>query len=211
MKKFYTLKEIDKLTTEQLREMTTEQLSKIVSSERSVARKRIERIEAAEVYSPAYAGIMRAGGIPTVKGMDKVTLLNEHKKYQTFLSAATSTKSGASKYQRTIEKNIKDAVTDTLQFPDEAEKKQFINELDDFMKDNAGIIYQTLDWYRDRNYTAFVNYRAIVGKIAQKMMMGYGKGNRGAFLAGLKRELDKEYAEAKRVYESTTPSDFIEG
>ena len=61
------------------------------------------------------------------------------------------------------------------------------------------------------DYNAFVNYRAIVGKIAQKMMMGYGKGNRGAFLAGLKRELDKEYAEAKRVYESTTPSDFIEG
>jgi len=94
------LNQMMNLSQREIERMSRRELAKVISGMRSVARKRIERLEKAETYSPAYTNIIASGGIPTVKGMDVVALRNEYKRYKHFLSLKTSTVKGAKQYEK---------------------------------------------------------------------------------------------------------------
>lgn len=101
-KKFYTKYEIFHLSRKQLDTMGEKELRKVVSSARSIARKRYERLEDKGIKSPSMGLLMKhrekAGydiPFPTVNKMDKVTLRNELRRYMGFLNAKSSTIPGA--------------------------------------------------------------------------------------------------------------------
>lgn len=103
----YTIKDVERLSDRELRQA--------VSTVRSTARKRYERLVDAEISSPAMRGIMTKSPdseliFPTVKGMDTTTLRNELQRYKTFISAPTSTKPGAIAYN----KRQKDIITEVV-------------------------------------------------------------------------------------------------
>ena len=100
------LNQMMNLSQREIERMSRRELAKVVSGMRSVARKRIERIEKNEIYTPAYTNIIASGGIPPVKGMDVVALRNEYKRYKHFLSLKTSTVKGAKQYEKVNRTNF---------------------------------------------------------------------------------------------------------
>lgn len=105
---------IMKLNQRQIEKMSRQELARAVSDLRSVVRKRIERMEKSEVYSPAYTSIISGGGIPSVKGMDVTQLRNEFKRYKGFIEMKTSTVKGARAYQKKLKNNFEKMVGRTL-------------------------------------------------------------------------------------------------
>ena len=107
----YTIKDVERLSEKELRVA--------VSTLRSTARKRYERLLNADIYSPAMRGIMSKSPstdavFPTVRGMDTTTLRNELKRYKMFINAPTSTKAGAISYQQKQHDIITDVVGEDL-------------------------------------------------------------------------------------------------
>lgn len=107
-----TTKELLNLSQKELLNMTEKELRKVVSTLRSTARKRYERIEKADIYSESAVALWKSseGGsvFPTVKGMETIQLLNEFKRYKTFLISKTSTVRGARKSQKNKADIVKD-------------------------------------------------------------------------------------------------------
>lgn len=90
------------LSPYQIGKMSEKELRKVVSTIRSTARKRWERLERKGLYSPAMKAFSKkAKGfdtvLPSVKDMDMITLRNEYRRYKLFLEAQTSTVPGAKK------------------------------------------------------------------------------------------------------------------
>ena len=107
----YTIKDVERLSDKELRQA--------VSTIRSTARKRYERLVDAEISSPAMRGIMTKSPdseliFPTVKGMDTTTLRNELQRYKTFINAPTSTKPGAIAYNKRQKEIISEVVGDDM-------------------------------------------------------------------------------------------------
>ena len=95
------------ISPKKLDTMTEKELRKVVSTMRSTARKRYERIEKAGLsdYSPAVNLLKKRGKkglLPPVKELDKTSLINEYKRYKSFLKSKTSTKKGAKVYVEKI-------------------------------------------------------------------------------------------------------------
>lgn len=107
----YTIKDVERLSDRELRQA--------VSTIRSTARKRYERLVDAEISSPAMRGILTKSPdsdlvFPTVKGMDTTTLRNELQRYKMFINAPTSTKPGAIAYNKKQKEIITEIVGDDL-------------------------------------------------------------------------------------------------
>lgn len=122
-KKFLTKKEIFNLSRKQLDNMDEKELRKVVSSARSIARKRYERLEKKGIQSPAMGLLMKHREkegydipFPTVNKMDKITLRNELRRYMGFIGAKSSTIPGA----KEIMEKSKQAIFDItgVQFDD---------------------------------------------------------------------------------------------
>lgn len=97
------------LSPYQIGKMSEKELRKVVSTIRSTARKRWERLERQGIYSPAMKAFSKkAKGfdtvLPSVKDLDLVTLRNEYRRYKLFLEAQTSTVPGA---KRAIDQQTK--------------------------------------------------------------------------------------------------------
>ena len=85
--------------------MSEKELRKVISTLRSTARKRYERLSQQGFYNLPMKTFSKNSPnkkqvLPTVKGMDKITLRNEYKRYARFLNAKTSTIEGAKKSER---------------------------------------------------------------------------------------------------------------
>lgn len=115
------LKEILKLTEKELR--------KAVSTLRSTARKRYDRlVEYALVeYSPAAIKLLKGDLLPTIKGMDIKTLRNEFKRYRHFLEMKTSTVKGTRKFIDNMRKGINEATGNTSGFSDRRDVLRFLD------------------------------------------------------------------------------------
>lgn len=111
------------LTIKDVSKMTEKELRQSVSVLRSTARKRYERLEKAGLYTQPMRTLSRKSPndesvLPTVSGMDKITLRNEFKRYKAFLESKTSTVSGAKRVEQATRKMIED-VTGRNDFTDE--------------------------------------------------------------------------------------------
>ena len=138
---------IMKLNQREIEKMSRKELARVVSDLRSVARKRIERMEKSEVYSPAYTSIIASGGIPSIKGLDVTQLRNELKRYRGFIGMKTSTVKGAKTYQRKLKNNFEKMVGRTL--------------TSDEMRYYSGL----LDDLRDEGLATAKNYKQVLNYI----------------------------------------------
>lgn len=91
-------------TQREVTKMTERELRKAVSTLRSTARKRYERLLESDIYSPALDYLVKSARgeyvLPPIKTLDVVELKNEYKRYKTFLQMKTSTVSGAKKAKK---------------------------------------------------------------------------------------------------------------
>lgn len=71
-----------------------------------IANKRINRLEAAQVLSPALHAVNKSGGKFYVKGKDLKQLQHEYARCVNFLNMGTSTVTKARQHERTIESKI---------------------------------------------------------------------------------------------------------
>ena len=195
-KKFYTLNEVLNMTQSDLKNMSKSELSKAVSSMRSVARKRVERMEKQEIYSPAYSGLQRSGGIPSVKGMSEQQLRNEYKRYKDFITAKTSTVTTAKQYEKTTIENVKKWV----KAPSEQEQQIF----NKWIETNKGEIFKYLDHFRETGATTSNNYKEHFNIIANYIYSGGDVGkDKEDIYTDIRKRLDKFYQTgAKEIYTS---------
>ena len=97
----------------ELQNLTEKELRQAVTTLRSTARKRHERLVDKEVYSESAEALRKSARgydtiFPTIRGMDETQLLNEFKRYKGFLVSKTSTLRGAKKSQKAKQDVIKD-------------------------------------------------------------------------------------------------------
>lgn len=162
-----TTQQLLNFTQRQLEKATEKELRKVVSTLRSTSRKRYERLENSGVYSPS-AEALKAGGynnfdyvLPSVAGMDKITLINEYKRYKAFLSSKTSTVSGARKSAKKKHDTIADITgvklsdedtTEVLLLYDEAKKSGVGGVLNykKVMETTAEVYDEHPDWTKEK-------------------------------------------------------------
>lgn len=115
--------------------LSEKELRKAVSTLRSTARKRYNRLfESGTVdYSPAALKLLKGGLIPAIKGMDIKTLRNEFKRYREFLGMKTSTVSGVKKYRTNIRENLRTLTGNVNAFTTEDETDRFLSLYNKFM------------------------------------------------------------------------------
>lgn len=112
-------KQVLNLSIKDLERMGQKELRQAVSTLRSTSRKRYERMEEKEMWSPAMRGISSKSPnenavFPSIRGMDVTTLRNEFKRYRGFLNAPTSTVKGTKQYEKTQKDIISDVVGEDM-------------------------------------------------------------------------------------------------
>lgn len=141
-----TTQQILNLTQKEIERMTEKELRKAVSVLRSTSRKRYERIVEADVYSQSAIALHRSSGsggvFPTVKGMDTITLLNEHIRYKQFLMSKTSTVGGARKTKNKT-KNLIEDLSGGKEFTDEEITEIFL--MADELKNEMNVLQSSTD------------------------------------------------------------------
>lgn len=141
-----TTQQILNLTQRELERMTEKELRQAVSVLRSTSRKRYERIVEADVYSQSAIALHRSSGsdgvFPTVKNMDNITLLNEHKRYKQFLMSKTSTVGGARKTKNKT-KNLIEDLSGGKEFTDEEITEIFL--MADELKNEMNVLQSSTD------------------------------------------------------------------
>lgn len=151
MKKAPTTNQLLQLTQRELQKMTEKELRQAVSIVRSTARKRYERLTESEVYSPAqqklWQGARDGAVLPTVTSLDSTQLLNEFKRYKSFLKSKTSTVKGAKKVNRNIREKTEQAMVESGETVPE-----------DF---NWLYYYHLVDRAEDMNVAGALHYRVI--------------------------------------------------
>lgn len=134
------------LSQRQLEKMGDKELRRVVSTMRSTSRKRYERIVESEVYSQAAVALLKSSKgdtvLPTVAGMDRITLLNEYKRYKQFLTSKTSTVTGARKVENKTKSMIND-LSGGKNFTDEEVTELFI--IADELKNEMNFLQSSTD------------------------------------------------------------------
>lgn len=148
-----TTQQLLDLSLRELTKMTDRELKQAVSTLRSTARKRYERlVNSGEVVnSPAAIYLQRGGLYPTIKGMDTVTLRNEFKRYKHFLGLKTSTVSGTKKYYKDM-KEMLQATTGDDTFNDDESLVEF---------------WKLYDSAKNTDVGAVLNYRQVMNEVAE--------------------------------------------
>lgn len=105
------IKDILKLEPEQLMRMNRKELATVTSLLSRGANKRMQRLEAKELDTPALQGLQRSGGRFTTKGKNLNELRSEFYRVSHFLNARTSTIKGAKKVHKEVEERIGGSLT----------------------------------------------------------------------------------------------------
>lgn len=143
-----TTRTLLELPPQNIRKMSTKELRKSVSILRSTARKRYERLEKADLMTPSAKQLSKKSPsgetvLPTITGMDRTTLLNEFRRYRTFLYSKTSTVSGA----KQVNEQRKQFIAETTGIKDFADDE--INELlkmsNEMISEEIGYIMSSTD------------------------------------------------------------------
>lgn len=188
-----TTKQILNKTQREVASMTEKELRQAVSTLRSTARKRYERIIEAEVYSPAikslWRGVKGDNVLPTVSGMDIVTLRNEFKRYKAFLEKKTSTVTGSRKYMKSTKETAKEITGIDL---DDESAIDFWNLYDEAKETGVGGV---------------LNYKDVMEVTADIYDSNSGESSE-ELLEKIKTRLEEIY-ESENVSSAIYPSGFV--
>lgn len=175
-----TTQQILDLTQRELERMTEKELRQAVSVLRSTSRKRYERIVEADVYSQSAIALHRSSGsggvFPTVKNMDTITLLNEHKRYKQFLMSKTSTVRGARKTKNKT-KNLIEDLSGGKDFTDEEITEIFL--MADELKNEMNVLQSSTDRISaiSEVYDPDLSKEEIITRAREKMVEIYENDN----------------------------------
>lgn len=175
-----TTQQILNLTQRELERMTEKELRQAVSVLRSTSRKRYERIVEADVYSQSAIALHRSSGsggiFPTVKNMDSITLLNEHKRYKQFLISKTSTVGGARKTKNKT-KNLIEDLSGGKEFTDEEITEIFL--MADELKNEMNVLQSSTDRISaiSEVYDPDLSKDEILNRAREKMVEIYENDN----------------------------------
>lgn len=175
-----TTQQILDLTQRELERMTEKELRQAVSVLRSTSRKRYERIVEADVYSQSAIALHRSSGsggiFPTVKNMDSITLLNEHKRYKQFLMSKTSTVKGARKTKNKT-KNLIEDLSGGKEFTDEEITEIFV--MADELKNEMNVLQSSTDRISaiSEVYDPDLSKEEIMSRAHEKMVEAYENDN----------------------------------
>lgn len=106
-----TIKEILGLEPEQLMRMNRKELATVTSLLSRGANKRMQRLEAKQLDTPALQGLERSGGRFSTRGKNLNELRSEFYRVSHFLNAKTSTITGAKRVHKEIEERIGGSLT----------------------------------------------------------------------------------------------------
>lgn len=175
-----TTQQILNLTQRELERMTEKELIQAVSVLRSTSRKRYERIVEADVYSQSAIALHRSSGsggiFPTVRNMDTITLLNEHKRYKQFLMSKTSTVTGARKTKNKT-KNLIEDLSGGKNFTDEEITEIFL--MADELKNEMNVLQSSTDRISaiSEVYDPDLSKEEILTRAREKMVETYENDN----------------------------------
>ena len=113
---------------ETLMNMSRKDMAKNVSILASAANKRLKRLELSGTFSPAAEYVKTHGGKFSVAGKNQNQLMIEYFRLQSFLESKTSSVSGAKKWQRTVQKEVTEAVLKRVQ-PSKEGRQQVVSQI----------------------------------------------------------------------------------
>ena len=88
------------------RSWTRNELAKMCRSAFDAANKRINRLEASGLASPALHSVMQSGGKFYVRGLNLKQLQHDYARCVNFLNMSTSSVTGARQYRKTLEEKV---------------------------------------------------------------------------------------------------------
>lgn len=147
-----SIQQLTRLRPKTISRMSEPELRKVVTRLASAANKRIARIEAKGITTPATRGAEKSGGRFTSKGKDLNELRAEYIRVKSFLGEETSTISGYKKFAKRFEKKIEQVktkeqkkenpLTAPVEQPEEAEPEI---EQEEPTEDDARYFYDKYD------------------------------------------------------------------
>ena len=176
-----TTQEVLNISPQKLSKMSERELRKAVSILRSTARKRYERLIKTETieFSPSATRLQKSGLLPSVKGMDVITLRNEYKRYSQFIKSRTSTIKGARENLEKMRQSIRKTVGSDEVFEDDKDVVDFWKTMDDLADTEIGsvlhykVMGDELEEIMDNNPNA--STREILDKTHERLQEIYEK------------------------------------
>lgn len=194
----YTTQQVLDFTQRDLMKLTESELRAAVSTLRSTARKRYERIIEAEVQSPAlkalWQGVTGDSPFPSVRGMDKGRLQTELMRYKGFLTAKTSTVKGAREYEKKSREAVKD-VTGR-----------------EFSTDEIKRFWDLYESAKDSTIGGMFNYKKVMEVTAEIYDESADTGaSNSEIMDAIEKRLQEEYERENPDTSDVSPSQYFRG
>lgn len=132
-----SIKELSSLPIEEFATLNRAELSKVVSRLSSAANKRVKRMEAQEIESPAYRSYTESGGKFGAKNKTLNQLRAEYMRVSGFLKMRTSTVTGYKTFVKEFKKRVGMDVRE--EFPT-AQIKEFYDYYHELVPDLKGLV-----------------------------------------------------------------------
>lgn len=126
-----SIKDLENLGAKTIEKLSRAELGQVVTRLASAANKRVRRMKAAGLESPAVRSLERSGGSISVKGKTKEQLVKEFARARGFLQSETATQRGYKKMLRKTRKKLEDA---GVKIPGGITLKQMHNQFDRFFR-----------------------------------------------------------------------------
>ena len=189
------------MTQDQVEALSDEELKAVVSTLRATAKKRWERMSEENIFSPAMSQfskgvntkeVIKNAVVPTIKGMDRVRLLNEYKRYRDFLNSRTSHLKESRQYVNNLQEQVEDITGTEFTF----------EELSEF--------YKLYDQAKETNVGHILYYRTIMDTVAEVYDDDKFHNKRPkTILKEIEKRLNDIY-ESQAEPSSIYPSEFLE-
>ena len=191
------------LSLKELNALSDKELRQAVSTLRSTARKRYERIEEKGIYSPSAEYIKKSVGenkpiFPTVRNMDKIALKNEYKRLRGFVEAKTSTLTGIKQARQNVRVHTEEYLNRKLTDKEVTELWEIVEEV---RKDDS-IGYYVLGGNGNTNGME-------VAKIAEDYIRERPDLSNKNLVDYVKKRVKEEYENEERA-KSIYPSQFMQ-
>lgn len=146
----------------------------------SMANKRIKRMQAQGIESPAYKTVMKTGGSFSAKGLSGKDFERENRRLDKFLESKTSTSRGAKKvYRDTIKRTGLDKLGIDKQYNKHSKK-----DMNDFF-DTASKVHEYMRSQKGVYLTS--------GEVWGSIVSAFKKGGRHASLKSIISQVQKDY------------------
>lgn len=185
-----SVKQIMSMDIKDIEQLPLKELKEIVGVMASAGNKRIDRLTDQDIPSQALSNL--SGGRFSVAGKDKTQLINEFRREVTFMSAKTSSVSGAKQVNKeTIETLKEQGIIDS-------DRELTPQEMKDY--------WQIMDRLRDTNPALFVNQCLLYGDDVYREIAD-GEKSKDEIFNEIQEKINEDY-ESAQSFQQQTKTDF---